>query len=350
MIKFVPLNRSAQRVKHEMKRAYNIPIFIPHEGCPHDCVFCNQRKITGQTTSVTVDEVRRQIAAGLTYLKYREKATVEVAFFGGSFTGLPLSVQEGFLKAAGEFYPEVDGIRVSTRPDYISREVLELFRSYGGRTVELGVQSSDDGVLAANRRGHRYEDVPRAVTLLRDYGLQTGLQMMAGMYGSTPEKDLQTARDVLSLHPDCVRIYPTVTLKDTALEQLFCAGKYVPYTLEQAVELCKQILGMFRRENIAVIRLGLHAGEDLQAEGSIVAGPYHPAFGELVESRICRDKIEEAVLKRGAPNGIFEFYCPPAEVSKYVGHKRSNVEYFKKKYGVTLKIKPGACGKLTALG
>ncbi len=321
-----------------MKYSYNIPVFIPHEGCPHDCVFCNQKKITGLTTSMTTQMAKAKIADGLQYLKYREQATVEVAFFGGSFTGLPLSEQEEFLKTAQDFFPQIDGIRLSTRPDYITPEIVALLKQYGVTTVELGVQSSDAAVLRANRRGHDFQSVKSAVALLRKNNIAVGLQMMVGLWQSNPQKDLQTARDIIALHPDCARIYPTITLCDTALERLYQSGQYQPYSMEEAVEVCKDILLLFRSSEIPVIRLGLHAGEDLQAEGCIVAGPFHPAFGELVESRIYRDKMEQEIIQKKIKNEVFSVFCLQSEISKVVGHKGCNKKYLKEKYGIELKV------------
>lgn len=327
-----------------MKHSYNIPVFIPHEGCPHDCVFCNQKKITGLTTSMTPQRARTAISEGLKYLKYREQATVEVAFFGGSFTGLPIAEQTEFLKTAGEFFPKIDGIRVSTRPDYISAEIIEVLKQHGVTTVELGVQSSDDGVLQANQRGHSFQEVKQAVSLLREWNISVGLQMMAGMWKSTPQKDIQTAEDIIALKPDCVRIYPTVTLKDTTLEELYLSGQYQPYTLEETVEVCKKILLMFRGSDIPVIRLGLHAGGDLQTENCVVAGPFHPAFGELVEGSIYRDKIEREIIYRDLKNTAISISCHPSVVSKAIGHKGCNKKYLKEKYGMELKV----CADITA--
>lgn len=324
-----------------MKHSYNIPVFIPHEGCPHDCVFCNQRKITGLTTSMTPQRAKTEIADGLQYLKYREQATVEVAFFGGSFTGLPFSVQEEFLKMAQQFFPQIDGIRVSTRPDTISAEGVALLKRYGVTTVELGVQSSDAEVLQANRRGHTFQNVKDAVALLRKNDIAVGLQMMVGMWRSNPQKDLQTAKDIIALNPDCVRIYPTVILRDTALERLYESGAYRPYSVEEAVEVCKEILPLFWQKYIPVIRLGLHAGGDLQSEGCIVAGPFHPAFGELVESRIYRDKIEKKIIEGKIKNTALPIECTASEVSKIIGHKGCNRTYLKEKYGVDLKVWQG---------
>lgn len=319
-------------------RKYNLPIFIPHRGCPHDCVFCSQRKITGIDTEVTSAQVREMIEAFLKTVK-KEGFTAEVAFFGGSFTGLEYATQEEFLKTAAEFFPQIDGIRLSTRPDYIDEDIIDLLKKYGVTTVELGVQSSDEQVLRLNSRGHSFDAVKTASKLIKDAGITLGHQMMLGMYGSTPQKDMQTVKDIISLKPACVRIYPVVTIKGTALEDLYNSGKYQPYTVEQAAELAKQAVLEFRNADIEVIRIGLHSSDELESDGNIVAGPYHPAFGELVDSLIYRDLIEEEIKKSLLYSKEFEYNCAPSEVSKAVGHKGMNKKYFYEKYGICLKVR-----------
>lgn len=318
-------------------RKYNLPIFIPHRGCPHDCCFCNQRKITGVDTEITPDDIRTHLR---TFLKTIEKnSSVEVAFFGGSFTGLKTETQEEFLKVASEFSTMVEGIRISTRPDYINEEILDLLQKYNVTTIELGVQSSDSEVLKLNKRGHSFEDVVIASQLIKERGIALGHQMMLGMYGSTPEKDMKTVEDIIGQKPDCVRIYPVVTLKGTALERFYLDGEYEPYSVETAAELAKTAVCTFREKGIDVIRVGLHSSEELEKNDNVVAGPYHQAFGELVESLIYREKIEKEIISKKLRNCEFDFCCGSSDVSKAVGHKRMNKEYFKEKYGITLKVR-----------
>jgi histone acetyltransferase (RNA polymerase elongator complex component) len=321
-------------------RKYNLPIFIPHRGCPHDCIFCSQKKITGVDTEVTADEVRGLIERFLSTVD-TENASVEVAFFGGSFTGLDLSTQEEFLSVAAEFYPQISGIRLSTRPDYINEGVLELLKKYGVTTIELGVQSSDGEVLKMNARGHDFESVIRASKMIKDSGIALGHQMMLGMYGSNPEKDRKTVSDIIELKPACVRIYPVITLKGTKLEGYYNSRRYKPYTIDEAAMLAKEALVNFEKEGIEVIRIGLHSSEELNGNETVVAGPYHPAFGELVESLVYRDKIEEYLLKNGQSNDVIVYPCKASDVSKAVGHKKMNKIYFKEKYGAKLKVLPG---------
>ncbi len=317
-------------------RKYNLPIFIPHRGCPHDCVFCNQKKITGVDTDITADDVRDMIKEFLSTIQ-SDNVSVEVAFFGGSFTGLELETQERVLAVATEFFPRVSGIRLSTRPDYINDEVLDLLVKYNVTTIELGVQSSNDEVLRLNNRGHSFDDVKDASEKIRSRGISLGHQMMLGMYGSDAQKDIQTVKDIIALQPDCVRIYPVVTLRDTKLQRFYENGEYQPYTVDKAAELAKEAVCMFRENRIDVIRVGLHSSEELDRGDSVIAGPYHQAFGELVESLCFRDVIEQEIEEKNLRNCVFEFVCQQNDISKVVGHKRMNKEYFMKKYNVQLK-------------
>lgn len=318
-------------------RKYNLPIFIPHRGCPHDCIFCNQRKITGVCTEVTPSHVKGLVESFLETIK-SEDSTIEVAFFGGSFTGLDIGLQEEFLRTADAFRPKIDGIRLSTRPDYIDDKIINLLLKYNVTTVELGVQSTNNSVLELNNRGHNFEDVKRASQMLKAAGINLGLQFMLGMYGSNPEIDLQTMEDIVSLEPMCVRIYPVITLKGTALENLYNKGEYVPYSIEQAAELSKNAVKKCRARGIEVIRIGLHASEELDMGASVVGGPYHPAFGEIVESLIYRDIIEKEIEEKKLSNTEVCFSCPKGDVSKAVGHKKMNKKYFYDKYNIKLKV------------
>ena len=318
-------------------KKYNIPIFIPHEGCPHSCVFCNQKKITGVQTSVNCEDVRRIIEEYLGFLP-KENRYVEVAFFGGSFTGLDLNVQEEFLKVANEFADEIDGIRMSTRPDYINEEVLSLCKKYNVKTIELGLQSSDDEVLYLNEREHKFSQTIDAAKLIKKCGISLGLQMMIGMYGSNPEKDLKTAYDVAELCPDCVRIYPTLTLSNTKLEALYKNGKYIPYGLDEAIDVTDKVMKIFENRDIEIIRVGLHSDESLTDGDSIVAGPYHPAFRELVLSKRMREEIEEDIIRKGLCDCEL-FVEEDNNASIIMGHKKSNYLYFKEKYNIELKTK-----------
>ena len=309
-------------------RKYNLPIFIPHLGCPHDCAFCNQKKITGVESNVTPQNVEETIAEFLSTTE--ENSKIEIAFFGGSFTGIDIKLQEEFLKTANKFYDRICGIRLSTRPDYITEEILDLLLKYNVTEVELGAQSSDDEVLEINRRGHIFADTVKSAKMIKARGLRLGLQMMIGMAGSNEEKDIKTAKDIIALNPDSTRIYPTLVLSGTALEKM----DYEPYSVEKAAEVAAKIIPMFREKDIKILRIGLHESEELRS-GSVIKGPYHPAFGEIAQSLIWRRKIEE-MIEEGNFDGAV--YCNPSEVSKVVGHKKANKIYFYNKYKI--KIKP----------
>ena len=316
-------------------RTYNIPVFVPHKGCPFDCVFCNQRKITGTTTDVTPSDVENIIEEHLKTLP-REDRYVEVAFFGGSFTGIPISEQSALMSAVAKFGTQIDGIRLSTRPDYISEEIMDNLVAHGVTTIELGVQSMDNEVLKASNRGHTAEQVCNAVEIIRKYPVRLGLQMMTGLVGDTREKSIYTAKEIIKLRPEMVRIYPTLTIKDTYLEKLYNKGLYKPQTLEEAVETAKIIMQMFENEGINVIRVGLQATNEISSEGSVVAGPVHSAFRALVESSIYYDLIKSEIAGK---SGDVTVEVKDSEVSNAVGNKRANIEKIKQEFGINLKIR-----------
>lgn len=319
-------------------RTYNIPIFVPHRGCPHDCVFCNQKRITGASSGVTAADVKSTIEECLKTIKKTDRY-VEVAFFGGSFTGVPIEEQTYLLSAANDYVKkgEIDGIRLSTRPDYITTEILDNLLKYGVTTIELGVQSMDDEVLLKSNRGHTKYDVEKAVELIRRYPFTLGLQMMTGLPGDTAEKSKDTARKIIALKPDIVRIYPTLTIKDTRLEEMLKAGEYTPQSVDEAVELCTRLVTMFEKRNITVIRVGLQSTDEISECGeSVVAGPLHSAFGELVESRIYLDIIMDAL--EGFKAKRAKVYVNPKEISKATGNKKTNIAKIKELTGIDIKI------------
>lgn len=301
---------------------YNIPIFVPHCGCPFSCVFCNQKHIAGDFENVDAAQVRAIIEEHLATLP-KGGRTVEAAFFGGSFTGIEVSKQVELLGAAQEYLKRgsIDGIRLSTRPDYIDDEIMQRLVGYGVTTVELGVQSMDNEVLRLSGRGHTDADVIHAVDIIRKYPVKLGLQMMTGLPGDNGSQSRTTARRIIELKPDCVRIYPTLVIKDTALETLYHRGEYRPQELFDAVELAAELLVWFRENNIDVIRVGLAATEEIAPGGALVSGPYHSAFGELAEGEIFYNKmlslIEDARTVKFAVN--------PKDISKAVGNSRRNV-------------------------
>lgn len=281
--------------------SFIIPIFIPHQGCPHACVFCNQFQISGQSDQdpVSPDDVHRIIDQWLQRSPGRASEEVQAAFYGGSFTGLPFARQEELLDAVAPFVRrgEVQTIRLSTRPDYIDEQRIRLLKEKGVRVVELGVQSLDDMVLAKSNRGHSAKQSIKAVKLLREAGFQVGIQMMIGLPLQTTRSLMKTVRLIASLRPDFVRIYPVLVLRGSRLARLYDEGQYKPLSLGGAVARAARIKKVFAEHDIRVIRIGLQAGADL--ERSLVAGPYHPAFGEMVASRIMFKQTRKLLANSG---------------------------------------------------
>jgi len=276
-----------QRLKH-----YTIPVFMPEMACPFRCVFCNQQKISGHTQNPDFQEVTNAIRTYLSSFKAGERH-VDVGFFGGTFTGIPTNIQENYLKTVQPFLDtgEVQGIRLSTRPDYITGEILARLKKYRVSTIELGAQSLDDTVLRAARRGHTVQQVEKAAALIHTAGFDLGLQMMIGLPGDTLEKAMATAQKIIDLGASNTRIYPTLVIKETVLYRWYQQGKYKPLSLEEAVAWSKQLLLKFEDSGVRVIRLGLHPSEGLLDGSERVAGPFHPSFRELVLTEIWHDLL-----------------------------------------------------------
>ena len=320
-------------------RASILPVFVPHLGCPHDCVFCNQRRITGKLSPADAGTVREALSAAAALPG--DAAKRQLAFYGGSFTAIPEAQQEELLSAAQEGIEQgiIGSIRLSTRPDAVDGAVLARLRRYGVETVELGAQSMDDGVLRLSGRGHTAEDVRRAARLVREAGFRLILQMMTGLPGDTEEKSLSTARELIPLRPDGVRIYPTVVVRDTALYELWQRGLYREHTVEDAVRLCAKLLPLFEAAGIPVIRLGLNPTEELSGGGA-AAGAYHPALGELVRSRILREKAE-LLLEGTEPGSRVVLAVQPRLLSQMLGPKRANVSFLRERFGLSeLRVVP----------
>lgn len=286
---------------------YIIPIFVSHQGCPHQCVFCNQHSITGGTgrdcPPVGAGSVRREIAAALARPRKNPGREVQVAFYGGSFTGMPMERQEELLGAVQPFIDrnQVQQIRLSTRPDYIDAAGADFLKAHRVGIVELGVQSLDDTVLAAAGRGHSAARSIAAVTLLKQKGFVAGVQLMIGLPGQTRRSCLAGAKRLAALAPHCVRIYPTVVVRGSGLAGLYGAGRYRPLTLAQAVALTARLKEIFDRHGVPVIRMGLQASTGLERD--LLDGPYHPAFGELVMSRLFFKKVRSALAQSKATAG-----------------------------------------------
>lgn len=300
----------------------NVGLFVPHNGCPHQCTFCNQRAISGQSKQVMPADVEEAVKIAMNNPDSRGG---EIAFFGGSFTAIDRDVMVGLLNAAYKYVVNgsFKGIRCSTRPDAIDDEICRILKSYGVTAVELGAQSMSDDVLRLNRRGHTSQDVINASEMLKSYGFELGLQMMTGLYGSTDEDSIDTAKKIIALKPATVRIYPTVVLESTELAELYKSGKYQPETVDSAAELCAKLLLMFHEADITVIRTGLHSGGGV--EGKYIAGAYHPAFKELCEGRIYFNKAIEYIKENNIPQGKITVYVAPDAISKMTGQKRCNI-------------------------
>ncbi|SCY84834.1 elongator complex protein 3 [Alkaliphilus peptidifermentans] len=329
------------------KKKYIIPIFIPHRGCPHDCSFCNQKRIAGDITEITGVDVGALIEK---YLEiYPEDMDKEVAFYGGSFTGIPLDKQTELLEPAWQAKKKgyIKDIRLSTRPDYINKSILQQLGAYGVSIIELGVQSTNDHVLMLNQRGHTKDDVDKAVLDIKAAGYQLGLQMMLGLAGDTHESINRTVEDFIQWKPDFVRVYPTIVIKDTLLEELYKSGDYIPFSLVECVAIAKEVLKKFQNAEIPVIRMGLQSTEEITYGKSVVAGPYHPAFREMVETEIYRDKIQAIIESKGQTD--FQnliIYCNQKDSSKVAGYKQSNKSYFIEKYHLKcFKVKSSTEGK-----
>ena len=327
-----------------MKKQYIIPIFVPHLGCPNDCTFCNQRKISGQMKEVTENDVRDIIEFYLNNFK-EKKAYREVAFYGGSFTGIDPEIQNKLLGAAYEYIKakKIDAIRISTRPDYIDKETLKRLKKYKVKTIELGVQTTNNYVLQMCKRGHTYEDVVKASKLIRKYRFNLGHQMMVGLPESDEKDDVQTANDLIKLKPKIVRIYPVLVIKGTELEKQYNSGEYIPLTVEQAVERCKELCYIFGKKRIKVIRIGLQNTDTISAPNNtgseVVAGPYHETFRQLVESSIYYDTILAQIKKLNTRAKEVEVIVNPQNANNVIGYKRQNIEKLKELYDVDVVIK-----------
>ena len=312
----------------------NVALFVVHEGCPNYCSFCNQRSISGVKQRLTAEQVDAAVATALESNE-EQAAQGEIAFFGGSFTMIERSYMLELLSTAKKYIDrgKFRGIRISTRPDGIDAEICSILKEYGVTSVELGAQSMDDEVLIKNRRGHTAKQVADACAFLHSFGFEVGLQMMTGLYGSRDEDCILTAEKLIKLSPASMRIYPTVVLEGTELAERMRRGEYTPQSVESAVELCARLLLMFDEAEIPVIRLGLHSGKGV--EDGFLAGAYHPALREKCESRVYR----ELTLKELGEDKNVIVAVNKSELSKFIGQKRENIEYFNQA-GYTVQALP----------
>jgi len=309
---------------------YNIPIFMPELACPHRCVFCNQVSISSQTQIPSNQEIIDKIDTHLRSFK-TEKHSVQLAFFGGNFTGLPKNLQKEYLQL-GQAYLEkgfISGIRISTRPDYIDMVILEMLKSSGVTHIELGAQSTSDKVLQASGRGHVREAIVRASEQILSAGFVLGLQMMIGLPKDDAETTMQTARDLHAFGAKETRIYPCLVIKETALEQLYLAGKYHPLQLNEAVDQTAKLYEYFESNSIKVLRMGLHPSEELNAD-SFIAGPYHPQFAELVYSKLWEKQFQN--YSDWPQAEVIELAVPPIQLNHAAGFKSQNRKILEKRY------------------
>lgn len=309
-----------------MIKKSNISIFVPHLGCPNQCSFCDQRAITGKQKAPDCNDVKQAVETALNSKNYK----CELAFFGGSFTAIERDYMEELLKSAYRYVEsgDISGIRISTRPDYIDKEILNTLKSLGVTSIEIGAQSMNNKVLELNRRGHTAEDVFKASKQIKEEGFELGLQMMTGLYGDTYDNALKTAQSFIEIGCKTVRIYPTVVLKNTYLESLMNSGDFKPWGIEESVELCAELYEMFEKAGIKVIRIGLHSSSGVKENA--VGGAYHEAFGELVQSKIFLNKILEY------PPGNYTVRINKKSLSKLNGQKKRNIKTLSE-LGYTIK-------------
>ncbi len=329
-----------------MKKHAIIPIFIPHSGCNNECVFCNQRIITARTKPVLPSDVTEIIEAYLKTIRNTTVKTVEVAFFGGSFTGIPLDEQTAFLKIAQNYKADgkIDKIHLSTRPDYINEEILDNLKAHDVDVIELGVQSFDEEVLKLSKRGHLVSDVYKACELIKAYGFTLGIQLMIGLPGDTMAKSIESAKKAALLKPSLARLYPTVVLEDTELAMMYKAGKYEPFTEEIAVKTCKEMYKILVASGITVMRVGLKSTDLITNESDLGSG-YHPAFRQLVEGEIAKEQIMAQIatltasddkkltsVKIKANKMSVKFASNPKTFSNLIGHKAVNKKFFREEF------------------
>lgn len=309
----------------------NIPIFIPHLGCPNQCIFCNQRYISGK---LEFDEtiVEKEILKVLSTVK--ESDDCEIAFFGGSFTGIDRALMIRLLDIAQKYVDlkKVSGIRMSTRPDYIDEEIIDILKRYTVSFVELGIQSMNDDVLRYLKRGHTRKDTERAAELLRKNGFSFVGQMMIGLPSATPSDEIECAKAICELGACGARIYPTLVFKMTELERMANEEIYIPITVEEAVTRCADVLKIFLDNDVECIRIGLCESENLHSDSTFVCGPNHPSIGEMVKSELFLRNIEKQLLCKSINNKNMIIFCPKGCISQIIGNKKRNLMYIKEKY------------------
>ncbi len=314
-----------------------IPIFIKNRGCPHRCIFCNESMIAGEhpddITEASVRSIVEQYLAGTA----KKRGGIQIAFYGGNFTGLDEDEQTRLLGLTEPYLEtgRVQSLRISTRPDAIDRRILDRLCTYRVRTVEIGVQSMNDEVLTLSERGHTAREAVEAVRLLKEGGLEAGVHLMAGLPGDNPERFSETVDAVIAMKPAMIRIHPAIVFRGTALGLLYSTGGYRPLSLDEAVSLCKTAVARFAARNIPVVRLGLQTTKEMEAPGSILAGPFHPAFGALVYESLFCDMAKALLSRRSQPEEKVAFRVSPADVSHLRGRGQSNLKALKEAFGLS---------------
>ena len=312
-----------------------IPVFIPNQGCPHKCLFCEQEKITSQPIHpITKEHIEKVLKTAINSRTFDPGRRPEVAFFGGTFTKLPIEQMKRILEIVAPYLKKglFHSVRVSTRPDCLDMERLNIMKDFGVRTVELGTQSMDNKVLSLSKRGHSAEDTVGAVRILKKEGFKVGIQLMPGLPGDSANVFYSTTTKILNLHPDMVRLYPAIVIRGTGLALWYKEGRYEPLTLDEAVGICTDSCIRFEREGIPVIRIGLMSSPSLLEEGQILAGPWHPAFGHLVRSAIHFKNIEPDLPGPGESQQII-IRTPRREMSLVRGYKNQGLRLIEKKTG-----------------
>lgn len=328
---------------------YTIPIFIPHKGCKNECVFCNQRKISGKIKSVTVSDVDNEIKE---YLKYFDRKNlnkkIQIAFFGGSFTGISKKEQIAYLEVANKYIKQgiVDSIRLSTRPDYISVDILKILKKFNVQTIELGVQSMDNDVLQASKRGHLRKHIIRASRLINFYGINLGHQLMIGLPNSTKEKEIYSIRECLKYNVVNLRIYPVYVINPSELYDMYISKKYVPLTLEEAINRTYSVVKECSNSDVKIIRIGLQSTSEITSNNGELVGPICDNFAEYVLARIALEKTEQAIIEnlekyklKKEYKKYIEIYTSLRNISIVSGPKKINKKYLENKYNIDIKVK-----------
>lgn len=320
-----------------MKTHYIIPIFIPEKACPHRCIYCNQFNITNQTQVTDYNYVTQTIE---TYLQTIPKeATKRIAFFGGTFTGMSMEEQNLYLERAYPYITrgEIDEIQLSTRPDYINREILENLKHYGVRTIELGAQSLNNEVLQFSGRGHTVQEVEKSSSLIKKHHFKLGLQMMIGLPLDTKQRAIETAQKIVEFGADCTRIYPTLVIKNTFLEKLYLEGKYQPLSIADAIDQTLAVMDIFEKSHLSILRIGLHPSQSLLEGTELVAGPFHVSFKELVLSEKWRRKLQPYIGNLSHKECVIR--VPQSEINAAVGYGGRNKKWLQQ-YFPTVRFIP----------